>query len=67
MQREFKLAHEALAIALACLGALLLISFNLGPKKEVREVKRLEAKAMLVPSAILLFVLAALVFSGVVG
>jgi hypothetical protein len=61
------MAHEGLAIALVCLGALLLVAFLLGPKKEVRERKRLEAQVMLVPSAVILFIIAAIVFSGVIG
>ncbi len=61
------MAHEGLAIALVCLGVLLLIAFFLGPKKEVRERKRLEAQVMLVPSAVILFIIAAIVFSGVIG
>ena len=61
------MAHEGLVIALVCLGALLLIAFILGPKKEVRERKRLEAQVMLVPSAVILFIIAAIAFSGVLG
>ena len=61
------MAHEGLALALVLLGIFLLIAFNFGPKHEVRDIKRLEAKAMLVPSAILLFVLATIIFSGIIG
>ena len=49
------------------LGALLIVAFLLGPKKEVRERKRLEAQVMLIPSAVILFILAAIVFSGIIG
>ena len=61
------MAHEGIVALLVGLGIILIISFQLGPSKEVREVKRLEAKAMTLPSAILLFVLAAIIFSGILG
>ncbi|MFW9800807.1 MAG: hypothetical protein ACFFD9_10245 [Candidatus Thorarchaeota archaeon] len=61
------MAHEGIAALLAVLGIILFISYKLGPSKEVREIKRLEAKAMLLPSAIILFVLAAILFSGILG
>ncbi len=59
------MAHEGLVAILIVLGILLLIGYVLGPSKEIRLVKRTEAKAMLVPTAILLFILAAIIFSGV--
>jgi hypothetical protein len=59
--------HEGIVALLVALGIILIISYQLGPSKEVREVKRLEAKAMTLPSAILLFVLAAIIFSGILG
>ncbi len=61
------MAHEGMAAFLVILGVILIISYLLGPSKEVREIKRLEAKAMLLLSGILLFVLAAILFSGILG
>ncbi|MFQ5831661.1 MAG: hypothetical protein ACE5H4_03070 [Candidatus Thorarchaeota archaeon] len=61
------MAHEGIAAFLVILGLILFISYQLGPSREVREIKRLEAKAMLLPSAILLFILAAILFSGILG
>jgi hypothetical protein len=61
------MAHLGLVIFLFCLGLLLLIGFYLGPGREVREVKRKEGQIMLIPSAVVLFVLAAIVFSGILG
>ena len=61
------MAHEGLVIFLFLLGGLLLLGFYLGPNKEVRLIKRTEGKVMLLPSAILLFVLAIIIFSGVIG
>ncbi|MBE0526538.1 MAG: hypothetical protein IH631_06315, partial [Candidatus Thorarchaeota archaeon] len=61
------MAHEGLVIFLVLLGGLLLLGYYLGPNKEVRLVKRTEGKIMLVPSAIILFVLSIIIFSGVIG
>ena len=61
------MAHEGLVIFLILLGGLLLLGFYLGPNTEVRAVKRTEGKVMLIPSAVILFVLAAIIFSGVIG
>ncbi len=61
------MAHEGIVALLIILGLILVISYQLGPSKEVREVKRLEAKAMTLPSAILLFIFAAILFSGILG
>ncbi|TFH07714.1 MAG: hypothetical protein E4H14_07895 [Candidatus Thorarchaeota archaeon] len=61
------MAHEGLVIFLFFLGALLLVGFYLGPNKEVRLVKRTEGKVMLLPSAVILFVLAIIIFTGVIG
>ena len=61
------MAHEGLALFLVLLGGLLLLGFYLGPNKEVRAVKRTEGKVMLIPSAAILFVLAIIIFSGVIG
>ncbi len=58
------MAHEGLVGILIVLGVLLLIGYILGPSKEVRAMKRTEAKAMLIPTAIILFILAAIIFSG---
>ena len=61
------MAHEGLVIFLILLGGLLLLAFYLGPNKEVRAVKRTEGKVMLIPSAVILFVLAIIIFSGIIG
>jgi hypothetical protein len=61
------MAHEGIVFLLVILGIILIMSYQLGPSKEVREVKRLEAKAMTLPSAVLLFILAAILFSGILG
>ncbi len=61
------MAHEELSIFLGILGLILLIGFYFGPRKESRLVKRREGMIMLVPSAALLFVLALVIFSGVIG
>jgi len=49
------------------LGIILLLGYYFGPRTEARLVKRKEGMIMLVPSAVLLFVLAAIVFSGIIG
>ena len=59
------MAHEVLVVTLVIMGVILLLGYILGPSREVRRVKRVEAQAMLIPTAILLFVLAAILFSGV--
>jgi hypothetical protein len=46
---------------------ILIVGFYLGPRKETRLVKRKEGMIMLVPSAALLFVLALIIFSGIIG
>jgi uncharacterized membrane protein len=61
------MAHEGLVVFMISLGALLLLGFFLGPNRETRLVKRNEAKIMLIPSAIIMFVLSIIVFSGVLG
>jgi hypothetical protein len=61
------MAHEGITLVLVLLGIVLLISYQLGPSKEVRAVKQLEAKAMLIPAAVLLFIIAAVLFSDVLG
>jgi hypothetical protein len=61
------MAHEALAVIFVILGVLLLIGFYLGPNKEARLVKRNEGKIMLIPSAAILFVLAVILASGILG
>ncbi len=61
------MAHEGLALTLVILGLILILGFHLGPNREVRAVKRMEGKIMLIPSAIILFVLAAIVYSGIIG
>lgn len=49
------------------LGVILLLGYYFGPRTEIRLVKRKEGMVMLVPSAVILFVLALIVFSGVIG
>jgi len=61
------MAHEGLSIFLVLLGILLLVGFYLGPNKEVRMIKRNEGKIMLLPSAVILFVLSIIVYSGIIG
>jgi hypothetical protein len=61
------MAHEALVALMVGLGVLLLLGFLLGPNREARLVKRTEGKVMLVPSSIILFVLAIIVYSGILG
>jgi len=61
------MAHEGLAVFMTILGVLLLLAYYLGPSNEVRLRKRQEGQMMLIPSAALLFILAAVVFSGVLG
>lgn len=61
------MAHEGLAGFIVILGILLLLGYYLGPRNEARLRKRKEGQMMLIPSAALLFLLAAVVFSGVLG
>ncbi|MBS3794327.1 MAG: hypothetical protein KGY80_05505 [Candidatus Thorarchaeota archaeon] len=61
------MAHEGLSITLVVLGLFLLIIYYFGPRTEVREVKRQEGFIMLIPSAIILFIIAVIVFSGIIG
>ena len=61
------MAHEGLSAFLIILGVLLLIAFYLGPRNESRLRKRQEGMMMLIPSAVLLFVLAIVILSGVLG
>ena len=61
------MAHEGLVLFMVALGILLLLAFYLGPNRETRLVKRKEGRIMLVPSALIMFVLAIIVFSGVLG
>ena len=61
------MAHEGLTAFLIILGVLLLIAFYLGPRNESRLRKRQEGMMMLIPSAVLLFVLAIVILSGVLG
>jgi len=61
------MAHEGLAAFLVILGVILFLAFYLGPRNEARLRKRQEGMMMLVPSAVLLFILAAVIFSGVLG
>ena len=61
------MAHEGLAAFMVILGVLLLIAYYLGPRNEARLRKRKEGMMMLIPSAVILFLLAAVVLSGVLG
>jgi hypothetical protein len=61
------MAHEGLAAFLVILGGILILAFYLGPRKEARLRKRQEGMMMLIPSAALLFVMAIIIFSGILG
>ncbi|MFW9851243.1 MAG: hypothetical protein ACFFF4_19110 [Candidatus Thorarchaeota archaeon] len=61
------MAHEGLAAFFVVLGILLLLAFYFGPKNEVRLRKRQEGMMMLIPSAVILFIIALIVFSGILG
>ncbi len=61
------MAHEGYAIAIIILGLFLLLGYLLGPRNEVRRVKRLEGMVMLIPTGALLIVLALVVYSGIIG
>lgn len=61
------MAHEGLAAFLVILGVLLIIAFYFGPRNESRLRKRQEGMMMLIPSGVLLFVLAIVILSGVLG
>jgi hypothetical protein len=61
------MAHEGLAIVLLVLGSLLLLGYQFGPNREVRMVKRVEGKVMLVPTGLLLYLMAAIIWSGILG
>ncbi|MFW9918716.1 MAG: hypothetical protein ACFFED_03900 [Candidatus Thorarchaeota archaeon] len=61
------MAHEGYALVMICLGVILLVGYLLGPRNEVRKVKRLEGMVMLVPTGALLVILALIVFSGIIG
>jgi hypothetical protein len=61
------LANEGFAAALIILGVLLLLGFYLGPRTEVRKIKRDEGKLILVSTAIIIFVLAVIFLSGIIA
>ncbi|MHA3964549.1 MAG: hypothetical protein AM325_013525 [Candidatus Thorarchaeota archaeon SMTZ1-45] len=61
------MAHEGLAIFFVILGVILLMAYYLGPRNEVRLRKRQEGMVLLIPSAALLFILALVVYSGILG
>jgi hypothetical protein len=61
------MAHEGLVLFMIVLGILLLLAYYLGPSREARLVNRNEGRIMLVPSALIIFVLAVIVFSGILG
>ena len=65
--RRYTMAHEGLAAFMIILGVLLLLAYYLGPRNEARLRKRKEGQMMLIPSAVILFFLAVVVFSGVLG
>jgi len=60
------LAHEALVSVLVLLGIILILGYYFGPRNEVREVKKLEGKIMLIPTGVLLFILAGILYSGII-
>jgi hypothetical protein len=61
------MAHEGLAIFMVTLGVILLLAYYLGPRNEARLRKRQEGMMMLIPSAVLLFVMAVIIASGILG
>lgn len=61
------MAHEGLSLFLIILGVILLLGYYFGPRNEVREFKRLEGKIMLIPTGVLLFIIAGIIFSGIIG
>ncbi|MDH4213542.1 MAG: hypothetical protein OEV85_06445 [Candidatus Thorarchaeota archaeon] len=61
------MAHEGLVVFMIALGIILLLGFLLGPNKESRLVKRNEGKIMLIPSSIILFILAIIIYGGILG
>ncbi|MHA1653814.1 MAG: hypothetical protein ACTSYX_12725 [Candidatus Thorarchaeota archaeon] len=60
------MAHEALVSVLVLLGIILILGYYFGPRNEVREVKKLEGKIMLIPTGVLLFILAGILYSGII-
>ncbi|MFX1560213.1 MAG: hypothetical protein ACFFBL_06480 [Promethearchaeota archaeon] len=61
------MAHEGLAMFLIILGVFLILAYFLGPRNEARLRKRREGQMMLFPSAVLLFILSLLLYSGILG
>jgi len=59
------MAHEGFAATLIVLGVLLLLGYFFGPKNEVRKVKRMEGFVMLIPTGVILIIIALVVFSGI--
>ncbi|MDF1537875.1 MAG: hypothetical protein P1Q69_03125 [Candidatus Thorarchaeota archaeon] len=59
------MAHEGFAVTLIALGVVLLLGYFLGPKNEVRKVKRMEGLVMLIPTGVLLIIIALIVLSGI--
>ena len=60
------MAHEALVSVLVLLGIILILGYYFGPRNEVREFKKLEGKIMLIPTGVLLFILAGILYSGII-
>ena len=61
------MAHEGLTAFMVILGVLLLVAYYFGPRNETRLRKRKEGQMMLIPSAALLFLIAVIVYSGILG
>ncbi len=61
------MAHEGYTLVMIILGLILFVGYYLGPRNEVRKVKRLEGMVMLVPTGALLIILGLIVFSGIIG
>lgn len=59
------MAHEGFAATLIALGVILLLGYFFGPKNEVRKVKRMEGFVMLIPTGVILIIIALVVFSGI--
>ncbi len=61
------MAHEGYTLFMIALGIILFIGYIVGPRNEVRKVKRMEGMVMLVPTGVLLIILALVVYFGFIG
>lgn len=67
LEAILQMAHEGLSLFLVLLGVILILGYYFGPRNEVRQFKRLEGKVMLIPTGVLLFILAGILYSGIIG